>query len=159
MRVVIFCHTLRSDWNHGNAHFLRGITSELQRRGHLVTVLEPRGAWSAEQLVRDAGATALDGYRAVYPDLSPRTYDAASPDLDEALDGADLVMVHEWTEPSVVAEIGRRRARGARFALLFHDTHHRTASKRDEIAQLDLSGYDGVLAFGDVIAERYRREG
>ena len=23
--VVIFCHSLVSDWNHGNAHFLRGV--------------------------------------------------------------------------------------------------------------------------------------
>jgi spore maturation protein CgeB len=29
MRVVIFCHSLVSDWNHGNAHFLRGVAREL----------------------------------------------------------------------------------------------------------------------------------
>ena len=29
MRVVMFYHSLLSDWNHGNAHFLRGIVSEL----------------------------------------------------------------------------------------------------------------------------------
>ena len=29
-KVVLFCHSLRSDWNHGNAHFLRGIATELQ---------------------------------------------------------------------------------------------------------------------------------
>ena len=34
MRVVIFCHSLVSDWNHGNAHFLRGVVSELIARGH-----------------------------------------------------------------------------------------------------------------------------
>ena len=32
-RLVLFCHSLRSDWNHGNAHFLRGVLSECQRRG------------------------------------------------------------------------------------------------------------------------------
>ena len=29
-KIVLFCHSLRSDWNHGNAHFLRGIATELQ---------------------------------------------------------------------------------------------------------------------------------
>ena len=29
MRVVMFYHSLLSDWNHGNAHFLRGIVREL----------------------------------------------------------------------------------------------------------------------------------
>ena len=32
MRVVIFCHSLASDWNHGNAHFLRGVARELLAR-------------------------------------------------------------------------------------------------------------------------------
>ena len=29
MRVALFYHSLVSDWNHGNAHFLRGIVREL----------------------------------------------------------------------------------------------------------------------------------
>ena len=41
MRVVMFYHSLISDWNHGNAHFLRGVVGELQRRGHDVRVYEP----------------------------------------------------------------------------------------------------------------------
>ena len=46
MRFVMFCHSLVSDWNHGNAHFLRGIATELLARGHRLTVLEPSDAWS-----------------------------------------------------------------------------------------------------------------
>jgi len=37
MRVVMFYHSLVSDWNHGNAHFLRGVVTELLRREHEVT--------------------------------------------------------------------------------------------------------------------------
>ena len=33
MRFVLFYHSLISDWNHGNAHFLRGIVRELHRHG------------------------------------------------------------------------------------------------------------------------------
>ncbi len=29
MKVMLFCHSLVSDWNHGNAHFLRGMAREL----------------------------------------------------------------------------------------------------------------------------------
>ena len=29
MRIVMFYHSLISCWNHGNAHFLRGVVSEL----------------------------------------------------------------------------------------------------------------------------------
>ena len=46
MRVVMFYHSLVSDWNHGNAHFLRGVVAELQSRGHDVRVLEPEDGWS-----------------------------------------------------------------------------------------------------------------
>ena len=41
MRFVIFTHSLISDWNHGNAHFLRGFATELQTRGHDVAIFEP----------------------------------------------------------------------------------------------------------------------
>ncbi|RZM20344.1 MAG: glycosyltransferase, partial [Sphingomonas sp.] len=76
--------------------------------------------------------------------------------VDELVDGADLVIVHEWNEPALVAEVGRLRARGARFRLLFHDTHHRAVSAPEEMQAFDLSRYDGVLAFGETLAEVYR---
>ena len=53
MRLAMFCHSLISDWNHGNAHFLRGIATELLSRGHDVRVYEPRGAWSLRNLVAE----------------------------------------------------------------------------------------------------------
>ncbi|HEU4642428.1 MAG TPA: hypothetical protein VFS44_08235, partial [Gemmatimonadaceae bacterium] len=67
MRVVMFYHSLVSDWNHGNAHFLRGVASELLARGHQVLVLEPRSAWSAAGLVAEHGPEALGAYRRAYP--------------------------------------------------------------------------------------------
>ena len=159
MQVVLFCHSLLSDWNHGNAHFLRGIVTELQARGHEVRVYEPYDAWSVTNLVADAGPAALHDVRAFYPRLRPFRYDEASLDVDEALDGADLVLVHEWNTPAMVAAIGRHHARVGRYVLLFHDTHHRSVSAPAEMAQYNLSGYDGVLAFGEVIRERYVKKG
>jgi spore maturation protein CgeB len=155
MRIVLFCHSLVSDWNHGNAHFLRGIAGELIARGHDVRVYEPRDAWSVTNLLRDAGPAALDAFARAYPALSPVRYEPASLDLDEALDGADVVLVHEWNDRALVARIGAHRAREGRYALFFHDTHHRSVSDPEALAAFDLTRYDGVLAFGDVIRERY----
>ncbi|HET7617654.1 MAG TPA: glycosyltransferase [Vicinamibacterales bacterium] len=158
MRVVIFCHSLASDWNHGNAHFLRGVATELIARGHEVRVFEPRGGWSAANLVADAGPSALEDWRAAYPALSSDMYDLDALDLDAALDGANLVLVHEWNDRDLVRAIGERRRTG-RFSLLFHDTHHRSVSDPDAMAAYPLEEYDGVLAFGDVIRERYVAQG
>ena len=33
MKITYFTHSLRSCWNHGNAHFLRGVLRELMARG------------------------------------------------------------------------------------------------------------------------------
>ena len=154
MRVVLFCHSLVSDWNHGNAHFLRGVVSELQSRGHEVRVFEPRDAWSRRQLVDEHGEAPIREFARAFPDLSSTRYDLAGFDLDAALDGADLVLVHEWTDPDLVARIGERRARGG-FRALFHDTHHRAVTAPREIEQFDLRHYDGVLAFGEVIRRLY----
>jgi len=159
MRFVFFVHSLLSDWNHGNAHFLRGLVRELQRRGHEVRAFEPADGWSRRNLVAEHGEAAYDEIRSVFPDHASEQYDLADLDYDRALDGADVVVVHEWSEPALVAELGRRRAAGGGFRLLFHDTHHRSITRPQEMARYDLSAYDGVLAFGEAVRERYLSQG
>ena len=159
MKIVIFCHSLVSDWNHGNAHFLRGVSRELIARGHEVEVWEPRGGWSRSNLIAAAGPEAERRFAEVFPELSSREYDLATLDLDQVLDGCDLVLVHEWTDPALVARIGRHRQAARDYRLLFHDTHHRAVSRPEEMARFDLSGFDGVLAFGEVIRQIYLARG
>ncbi|MGF9762693.1 glycosyltransferase [Microvirga sp. 0TCS3.31] len=158
MKFVYFTHSLASCWNHGNAHFLRGALRDLIHRGHEVAAYEPRGAWSLENLLKDHGGAGLDAYHNLYPELSSSVFD---PDLDleETLADVDVVIVHEWNDPWLVAAIGKVRRQGGRFTLLFHDTHHRAVSDPNAIRQFDLDGYDGVLAFGETLAEVYRRWG
>jgi len=158
MKIVYFTHSLKSCWNHGNAHFLRGVLSELIDRGHDVRVLEPEDSWSLENLLKDHGASALDAYRRAYPELGSRTYSRPEEGAAHAA-GADLVIVHEWNDPELVAAVGRLRARGGRFTLLFHDTHHRAVSAPDEMRAYDLDAYDGVLAFGATLGRVYERWG
>jgi spore maturation protein CgeB len=158
MRIAYFTHSLASCWNHGNAHFLRGVLRELIARGHDVRVYEPHGNWSLDNLLADAGEAGLDAYREAYPELSSTSF-VADADPAALVGDADLVIVHEWNEPALVAAIGRLRAGGGAFRLLFHDTHHRVVSAPDEMKAFDLSGYDGVLAFGEAISEVYRRWG
>ena len=155
MRIVMFCHSLISDWNHGNAHFLRGIAVEMLARGCDVRVFEPRDSWSLSNLLRDQGPSAIAGFHMAYPMLSSTRFESRRLDLDEALDGAEVVLVHEWNSHSLVKALGRHRARGGSYVLLFHDTHHRTVSDPDAMAAYDLNGYDGVLAFGEVILQNY----
>ncbi|GAA4011598.1 glycosyltransferase [Sphingomonas swuensis] len=160
MRIAYFTHSLRSCWNHGNAHFLRGILRELKARGHHVRALEPGRNWSLDNLRQDGGEQGLDAWRAAYPDLQDVIETFAPDAAPDALVGdSDLVIVHEWNEPALVAAIGALRKAGARFTLLFHDTHHRAVSDPQAIRAFDLSGYDGVLAFGETLSEVYRRWG
>ena len=155
MRIVYFTHSLRSCWNHGNAHFLRGVLSDLAARGHDVIPCEPDTNWSLDNLLKDAGREGLAEFETTYPGLKPRTY-ASLADACAEVDGADLVIMHEWNEPALVAAIGKLRREGARFTLLFHDTHHRAVSDPQAIEAFDLDGYDGVLAFGERLSEVYR---
>jgi spore maturation protein CgeB len=159
MRIVLFVHSLLSDWNHGNAHFLRGVAAELVSRGHDLRVYEPRDAWSLQNLLtEERGERALDGFHAAYPTLTSTRYDLATLDLDRALDGADLAIVHEWNDHGLVKRIGEHR-RTANYRLLFHDTHHRSVTAPETMAAYDLSCYDGVLAFGGVIRDLYLERG
>jgi spore maturation protein CgeB len=159
VRVVIFCHSLLSDWNHGNAHFLRGVAAELLARGTDVRIYEPRDAWSVQNLLADHGEEAIARFRLAYPALSSIRYDLDTLDLDEATDGATAVLVHEWSDPELVRRLGRHRARTDRYRLLFHDTHHRAVTDPAAMAAFALDSFDGVLAFGRVLRDLYLRRG
>jgi spore maturation protein CgeB len=158
MRIAFFCHSLQSDWNHGNAHFLRGVCSELVARGHDVHVFEPEDAWSVANLRADHGQAAVRGFRDHYPHLESHRYALEHFSIDQALDGADLVIVHEWNDPRLVARVGQHRAEHE-YLLLFHDTHHRMVTRPNEMAQYELDHYDGVLAFGEVLRDLYLERG
>jgi len=159
MRVVVFCHSLVSDWNHGNAHFLRGVCAELVARGHEVRVFEPRGGWSRKNLLREDGAAAIAQFRAAFPTLASEEYELETLDLDAALDGADLVLAHEWNEAKLIRRLGRHRARDRSYRLLFHDTHHRAVTRPREMSRYELEHFDGVLAFGELIRRLYLERG
>lgn len=156
MKIVMFYHSLYSDWNHGNAHFLRGIVKELQRRGHDVDVYEPEEGWSLRNLVKDHGAEKLDEFRKYYPSLNPQFY---HPDKELNYKGivgdADLVIVHEWNDAELIAKLGQKKAQYG-YKLLFHDTHHRAASDKASMEKYDFSNYDGALVFGAFIKKIYK---
>ena len=158
MKLAMFCHSLLSDWNHGNAHFLRGIATELAARGHEVRIFEPARSWSLRHLVSTYGTRPVRELFELYPNLRCHRYGRRF-DLERALDGVDVVIVHEWNEPALVARLGERRARTRDHLLLFHDTHHRAVTAPEQMAAFDLRHYDGVLAFGEIIREIYLDRG
>jgi spore maturation protein CgeB len=158
MKFVLFYHSLVSDWNHGNAHFLRGIASELIDLGHEVVVYEPADSWSYRNLTAEHGNAPVEEFRRIYPTLISQRYEPEF-DVDEALDAADIVIVHEWNSHALVRRIGEHRARNPSYRLLFHDTHHRAATEPEQMANYDLSNYDGVLAYGAVLRDIYLARG
>jgi spore maturation protein CgeB len=159
MRIAMFVHSILSDWNHGEAHFLRGVATELVMRGHRVRTFESREAWSVTNMLRESGAESLAQVRATYPHLAPVRYDKETLDLDEALDKIDLAIVHEWSPHEVVRKIGEHRAKGARYRLLFHDTHHRAVTDPKAMSAYALERFDGVLALGEALRQAYERRG
>ena len=178
MDFRIFAHSWLSDWNHGNAHFLRGLARELTRRGHRVRAYESlaggEGGWSLNHLRQEPrGWAAIRQMRRGFAHLDLRFYDAgpgsASAWADELgcprvddwateLDGAEWVIVHEWNPPALLNDMLRWRARLG-FRLLFHDTHHRALTQPDALRRLPLSQLDGVLAFGESLRRVYERWG
>jgi spore maturation protein CgeB len=159
MKISLFYHSLLSDWNHGNAHFLRGVVAELLSRGHDVKVYEPENNWSLANLIAGHGDSFLQEFRVSYPQLKSSFYDINTIDLHDVLKDQDLVIVHEWNEHSLVKKIGEYRNTLGGFQLIFHDTHHRAVTERESMMKYDLQYYDGVLAFGNVIRDIYLKEG
>ena len=154
MRIVLFYHSLLSDWNNSTAPFLRGLSMELLLRGHEVVVYEPRQAWSLQHLLAEHGHGPVARFHGAYPGLASRRYDPHTLDLDAALARADLVLVHEWTDPALVRAIGLHRALGGGYRLFFHTTHPTCVTTPNQFAHFGLRLYDGVLAAGSVLREQ-----
>ena len=159
--IAFFLHTLRSDWNNGNAHFLRGLAREMGSLGHTVTVYEPAAGWSYQNLLTEPnGQASLDQFAATYPDVALRLYDPTDPELGDelrrALHAADVVIVHEWNEPALIGSILSLREELG-FKALFHDTHHRASSSPESVRAQRVNEFDGVLTFGDALTAIYKQ--
>jgi spore maturation protein CgeB len=159
VKVALFYHSLVSDWNHGNAHFLRGIASELIARRHLVAIYEPRESWSAQNLRAEKGEQPFTDFGTRFSALRSHRYELSRFDLEAALAGVDLVLVHEWNEPELIRRIGAHRGQSATYLLFFHDTHHRALTAPAAMRRYDLSNYDGVLAYGNALRDVYLQRG
>jgi spore maturation protein CgeB len=161
LQFRMFAHSWVSDWNHGNAHFLRGLARELGELGNGVRCYEELGSWSLSNLVSQEGERAIDAidqFRAKFSMLDVRFYDRNNrfdEFLDEELREADIVVIHEWNDPAVVSAILARKSQFG-FRALFHDTHHRAYTRAGEILGFPLHLFDGVLAFGEPITRIYR---
>ena len=155
-----FAHSWISDWNHGNAHFLRGLASELVKQGHELRCYEERGGWSMMNLAQEGTETAVTAvldFKRAFPSLEVRPYTSDSglrEFLVRELSGADIVVIHEWNSPEVVANILSLKGKLG-FKALFHDTHHRAYTNPREVMRFPLDQFDGVLAFGEAIRKIY----
>ena len=120
MRFAFFYHSARSDWNHGNAHFLRGLVRSLTELGHTVGVLrsgprlvghEPGGR---RRPAPPGGVQAPLPVRR-RPPLRPASRCAAlERRLEPELGGVDVVVLHEWPaveQPALLQLLLRLRRR------------------------------------------------
>jgi spore maturation protein CgeB len=159
MHIVFFVHSIISDWNNGNAHFLRGIVSGLQQLGHQVECYEPEDSWSLSNLHKNYGDEPVSQFYAMFPEIKVCQYQQSTIDLAHIFSSTDLVIVHEWNSRELIKNIGLLKKESGKFKLLFHDTHHRSVSERETIRNFDLTCYDGVLAFGMAVRQIYIDQG
>src|ERR1044072_8418789 len=74
-RFALFYHSVISDWNHGNAHFLRGLMRALQAQGHQTVCYEQADNWSLRNLLATRPGAVAE-FEARFPDLRYRRYAA-----------------------------------------------------------------------------------
>src|SRR5690606_5988652 len=129
---------------------------------HRHVLAEPPDDWGGRALCdwtrRLAQASWYDARIASVLDVA-HTIDQDDLDLEEVADEADLVIVHEWNDDWLINGWNKLRAQRSDFRLLFHDTHHRAVSDPRALGRVNLSAYDGILAFGEVLREVYRTNG
>ena len=128
--IVGFYHSLRSDWNHGNAHFLRGVVGELL---HAATTCGSTSRPTTGPSGTSGPSTATPPWPPSPPPTrvwSARAFPTTRPrsTWTPPSMAVDLVLMHEWNDHALVARVGQHRRAGGRYRLLFHDTHHRAVT-------------------------------
>jgi spore maturation protein CgeB len=163
LRFAFFYHSARSDWNHGNAHFLRGLVRSLTGLGHTAVCYEAARGWSVTNLVAGAGLRPLVEFKRRFSFVDVRLYDpqplaALERRLERELGGVDVVVLHEWpaVEQPALLQLLLRLRRRCGYRLLFHDTHYRTLTQPTRIPRLGLERCDAILAFSASLAAVYR---
>jgi len=157
LRIAMFLHSLTSDWNNGNAHFLRGLARALVAMGHTVVCWQEHDGWSQRNLIEsesERGRASLAQFSAAYPELTIREHAGDRKVLADALKSAEVAIVHEWNSPELVATL-LATAKDADCRTLFHDTHHRASSSPEQIRRMQIQAFDGVLAFGEALRSIY----
>jgi spore maturation protein CgeB len=153
----MFLHSLTSDWNNGNAHFLRGLARALVAMGHCVVCWQEHDGWSQQNLIQsegERGRASLAQFSATYPELTIREHAGDREVLADALKNSDVAIVHEWNSPELVQSL-LDAAKRADCRMLFHDTHHRASSSPEQICRMQIRAFDGVLAFGEALRRIY----
>ena len=84
---------------------MRGVASDLVARGIELEIFEPADSWSRLNLVENYGEEPIRRFHSCYPTLDSTAYNLNSLDLDQKLDGVDLVLVHEWNDPALIAAV------------------------------------------------------
>jgi spore maturation protein CgeB len=159
LRIAYIAHSVSSDWNNGNAHFLRGLMRSMVALGHDVTIYEQALGWSLENLLTEqVGQHSRTQFANAYPELNIYAY-AENHELDpnywkSQFQDVEIVIVHEWNSAHLAHCIASVRDELG-FKLLFHDTHHRASSSPEEMARYGISNFDGVLAFGEALRSLY----
>jgi spore maturation protein CgeB len=158
-RFALFYQSLISDWNHGNAHFLRGLMRALDARGNETVCYEQYDNWSLTNLLA-INPRAIDDFIADFPELHFERYGLE--DFEESirarLEDADIAIVHEWNDPRVIRHVGEL-AQKMDVRAYFHDTHYRVILDAPHRDALGLENYTAILAYSPSVAERYRALG
>ncbi|MFN6943582.1 MAG: glycosyltransferase [Cytophagaceae bacterium] len=159
MKIRLFYQSLLSEYNHASANFLRGIVSELLYRGHDVKVFEPLRSECLESLISHYGDAPIKEFKSFYKNrLNSYIYEQEKLNLEEALHDADLVIVHEKSDPKLISEIGNHRQSND-YKLLFHDSTYRRLVGNEGSFKYSLNNYDGLLAGCNSIKETYLKNG
>ena len=143
MRIVMFYHSLLSDWRNSDAHFLRGAARELVERGHDVELYEPDGNPYLANLSKQYGQNPIARLKHSYPSLKFNTYNLTTLEIDKITEKADLVIVGDYNHCELIEKFPAKNFRN--YNLVLHLLHSKTCR--------NMENYDGALVSSNTIVE------
>jgi spore maturation protein CgeB len=158
MQFIVFTGSMVPDCDQDDAQFLRGVASDLIRRGHKAKIVAFAAGRRETHPLEDSGVQSTADFRYADPLLDGTLSNERDLDLDGVLDAVGVVVVHEGSSRDLVRRIGDHHARRRDYRLYFHDAHQREVINPRKDA-CDLFHYDAVLTSGNKLRDLYLNNG
>lgn len=158
MKAAFFQESILSDFNCNSTSFIRGMISELCKRGHQINSFEKENNDALIAATKVAGKAPINEFKRLYPEINFGFYKKSTiTELKECVKNKDLVFVHSSTDKDTIYILGQLKAK-LKYTLIFIDSSLEAINNPEYLKEVDIASFDLILTSCQMTADAYLKK-